>query len=142
MIIGLPRQKPLAVLGSSSYTSQAAGPSVGGTYRWAWKGPDGQIALTIEGEHREVVPPSRVVHTERMHMGPGAGPCGDSGECAEPWELLATLELTEKSGVTSMKMTLAFGSKQARDGALASGMEHGMEAGYKNLDAFLAGDLP
>jgi hypothetical protein len=37
-----------------------------------------------------------------------------------------------------MKMTLAFGSKQARDAALASGMEQGMEAGYTNLDALLA----
>jgi len=110
---------------------------VGGVYRWEWNGPDGQIALTIHGVHREVDPPRRIVHTERMEMAPGAGGCpGD--ESAEPWELLATLELTEESGVTLMTMTLSFGSKQARDMALASGMEHGMEAGYKNLDAFLA----
>jgi hypothetical protein len=72
-----------------------------------------------------------------MRMGAGAGPCGDSGGCAEPWELLATLELSESSGVTTMKMTLSFDSREARDGALASGMEQGMEAGYATLDAIL-----
>jgi uncharacterized protein YndB with AHSA1/START domain len=112
---------------------------VGGAYRWEWNGPDGELALTIRGVHREVDPPFRVVHTELMEMAPGAGPCASDGGPPEPWELVATLELTEKDGVTSMKMTLAFGSKQARDMALASGMEQGMEAGYSNLDAFLAG---
>jgi uncharacterized protein YndB with AHSA1/START domain len=110
---------------------------VGGEFRWAWNGPDGQLAMTIRGVHREVDPPSRIVHTERMEMAPGTGPCAPEGESSEPWELLVTLELSEHDGSTSMKMTLAFGSKQARDAALASGMERGMEAGYKNLDALL-----
>jgi len=111
---------------------------VGGTYCWEWNGPDGRLALTIRGVHREVDPPHRIVHTERMEMAPGAGPCAPDGGPPEPWELVATLELSEKDEVTSMKMTLAFGSKQARDIALASGMEQGMEAGYAQLDAFLA----
>lgn len=111
---------------------------VGGRYRWEWNGPDGQLALTIRGVHREVDPPSRVVHTERMEMAPGAGLCGPDGGPPEPWELVATLEWTEKDGITSMKMTLVFGSKQARDAALKSGMEQGMEAGYQQLDALLA----
>ncbi len=111
---------------------------VGGAYCWEWNGPDGQLALTIRGEHREVVPPHRIVHTELMEMAPGAGPCASDGGSPEPWELVATLELTEENGVTSMTMTLSFNTRQARDMALASGMEHGMEAGYKNLDAFLA----
>lgn len=112
---------------------------VGGKFRWAWNGPDGRLALAIWGEYKEIDPPRKVVHTERMEMGPGAGDCGGGGEgCAEPWELLATLELSEKGGVTTMLMTLSFGSTQARDGALASGMEHGMEAGYRAMDAYLA----
>lgn len=103
----------------------------GGKYRWAWNGPDGKVAMTISGVHKEVDPPQRIVHTERMEM----------SQCGPVGELLATLELTEKGGVTHMKMTLAFDSKQARDGALASGMEHGMEAGYKNLDSQFAASL-
>lgn len=111
---------------------------VGGKYRWTWNGPDGRLALSIAGEYREVQPPTRIVHTEWMEMGPGAGPCGPDGSSPEPWELLATLEFTEKSSITTMTMTLSFGSRQARDMALASGMERGMEAGYKTLDAMLA----
>jgi len=112
---------------------------VGGKFRWVWNGPDGQVALSIWGEHREVVPPERIVHTERMEMGPGAGDCGPGGECSEPWELLATVELTEQGRQTQLRMTLLFPTKEARDGAAASGMEHGVSAGYDRLDAILAG---
>lgn len=101
---------------------------VGGAYRWAWNDEHGKAALAIHGVFREVVPCERSVHTETMEMGCG-GPVG---------ELLATLELTEAGGRTHMRMTLAFDSQQARDGALASGMEHGMEAGYTRLDEQLA----
>ena len=110
----------------------------GGTYRWAWNGPDGRLALTIWGTHREVVPPARIVHTERMEMGPGGGDCEDGGGCPAPWELISTLELSERDGITLMQMTLAFDSREARDAALKSGMEHGMEAGYVQLDSILA----
>lgn len=108
---------------------------VGGAYRWAWNGPDGRLALAISGIHREVSPPHRIVHTEHMVMGPGAGEgCADDGN----WDLLATLELSESRGVTTLTMTLDFPSKQARDMALASGMEQGVSAGYATLDALLA----
>ncbi len=113
---------------------------VGGKFRLAWNGPDGRLALTIWGENKEVTPHSRIVHTERMEMGPGAGDCGGGEEgCAEPWEVLETLELTEKDGKTTLRLMLEFPSKEARDGALASGMDQGMEAGYAQLDAMLAG---
>ena len=111
---------------------------VGGKYRWEWAGPDGRHAMTISGMHKVVTPHSKIVHTELMEMGPGAGPCGPEGSQADPWELLATLELTESGGQTHLKMTLSFPTKQGRDEALASGMEQGMEAGYKNLDAHFA----
>lgn len=109
---------------------------VGGKYRWSWKGPDGEIALTIWGEHREVSPPSKIVHTERMEMGPAG--CGPGWEDAASWELLATLELVEQAGRTDLRMTLLFPTKQARDGALASRMEQGVSAGYDKLDQVLA----
>ncbi len=109
---------------------------VGGKFRWAWNGHDGAIAMTISGEHREVNPPAKIVHTERMEMGPGQSDCGPSCDNNEVWELLSTLELTEVAGRTRMRMTLLFPSKQARDAAVASGMEHGMAAGYDSLDVF------
>ena len=54
---------------------------VGGAFHWAWNGPDGQLALTIRGVYREVMPVERIVHTESMEM----AACGPLGE------LLATL---------------------------------------------------
>lgn len=103
-------------------------PKVGGTFRWAWNGPDGKPALAISGVNREVVPPEKVVHTEAMEMGDGI-PLG---------ELLATVILKEQGGKTRLRMTLLFSSKEARDGALASGMERGVAAGYDRLDEILA----
>ena len=102
-------------------------PKVNGSYRWAWSDESGNEALVIHGIYKEVVPPERIVHTETMEM----------SDCGQAGTLLATLELTESDGITHMKMTLSFDNKQARDGALASGMEHGMEAGYKQLDGLL-----
>ncbi|MFN0053319.1 MAG: SRPBCC domain-containing protein [Planctomycetales bacterium] len=108
---------------------------VGGKYHWSWNGPDGTLAMTISGEHREVDPPRRIVHTERMVMEPGSGAtCGPDGESSDVWELLAAIELTEEQGVTRMTMTLSFPTKEGRDAALASGMERGMEAGYQVLE--------
>lgn len=107
---------------------------VGGKFRWAWNGPDGKLALTISGEHREVTPPARIVHTERMEMGPGAGGCEGGGQS----DVVVTLELSEQGGGTQLTMTITCPTQQVRDAMLASGMEHGMEAGYTQLDAFLA----
>lgn len=113
----------------------------GGQYRWEWEGAGGQHAMTISGEYREVDPPRRIVHTELMEMGPAAGACGDdagSEGAPEPWVLVATLEFLEISGGTELRMTLDFPTQQARDMALASGMEYGVGVGYDRLDGFFA----
>jgi uncharacterized protein YndB with AHSA1/START domain len=102
-------------------------PRVGGTFRWAWSGPDG-AAMSMSGVYKEVVPPERCVRTESFDFGcvPGGG------------EQLATLVLTEQGERTKLTITLLYASKEARDGAVASGMEHGMAAGYDRLDEILA----
>ena len=51
---------------------------------------------------------------------------------------METHEFAEKGSVTTMRITQMFASKDARDGALASGMDQGLEAGFKQLDAVLA----
>ena len=101
---------------------------VGGALRLAWKSEDADPVMTLQGEFTEVVPHARMVHTETMVMG--------SGETIG--SLLETHEFEEKNGVTTMRITQAYDSKAARDGAVASGMEHGMEAGFKQMDALLA----
>lgn len=111
---------------------------VAGKFRWAWNGPDGKLALCISGEHREVTPPAKIVHTERMEMGPGVAGCGPESASAEPGAVLVTLELAEQGGETRMRMTISCPTREVRDAMLASGMDQGMEAGYQQLDALLA----
>src|SRR3954452_20677635 len=99
---------------------------VGGTFRWAWSGPDG-AEMSMSDVYREVVRPERCVPTEAFDTGcvPGGG------------EQLATLVLADLGERTSLTITILYNSKEARDGALASGMERGMAAGYDRLDEIL-----
>ena len=101
---------------------------VGGKFRWVWSGPDG-AGMTMTGEYREIVPPERSVRTESF----------ETGCLPQMGEQLATLVLTEQGEKTLLTITVQYPSKEARDGALASGMEHGMAAGYDRLDEILAG---
>ena len=101
---------------------------VGGALRVAWKSADADPAMTLQGVFTEVVPHERMVHTEAMATGSGE-PVGS---------LLETHEFAENNGVTTMRITQTYDSKGDRDGALASGMDHGMEAGYKQLDELIA----
>src|SRR5262249_28467980 len=100
---------------------------VGGEFRYAWRCEDGS-SMAMHGVHRGVVPPERVVRTETF----------DFGCDAQAGEQLGTLVLTERNGQTTMTVTVLYPSKEARDGAIASGMERGLEAGYDRLEDVLA----
>jgi uncharacterized protein YndB with AHSA1/START domain len=100
---------------------------VGGSFRWAWRGPDG-AEMAMRGTYREVAAPERVVRTETF----------DFGCEAQAGEQVATLALAEQGGKTLLTITLVYPSKEARDAALASGMEQGVAAGYDRLDELLA----
>jgi uncharacterized protein YndB with AHSA1/START domain len=70
---------------------------------------------------REVVRPERIVHTELFD---------------EDWtggEALVTSVLTEKGGKTTLTMTVRYQSKEARDGALSTGIERGVAASCDRL---------
>jgi uncharacterized protein YndB with AHSA1/START domain len=101
---------------------------VGGALRLAWKNEEADPVMTLQGVFTEVVPHERIVHTEKMMLG--------SGQVIG--QLVETHEFSEKDGVTTMRITQAYDSKAARDGAVESGMDQGMEAGYQKLDALLA----
>lgn len=97
---------------------------VGGGYRFVWRSPDGS-QLAMRGIYREIAPPERLADTQLFD---------------EDWtggETEGTLVLTESSGVTTATNRLRYVSKDARDGALRSGMEYGMAAGYDRLDDVL-----
>jgi uncharacterized protein YndB with AHSA1/START domain len=101
---------------------------VGGKFRWEWSGSDG-AGMTMTGVYREIVPPERCVRTETFASG-----------CFPPMgEQVATLVLTEQGEKTNLTLTVVYPSKEARDGAIAGGMEHGMASGYDRLDEILAG---
>lgn len=101
---------------------------VGGALDLAWKSDDADPAMTLRGKFTEVVLHERAVHTETMALGSGQ----------EIGSLLEKHEFAEEGGITTMRITQTYGSKDARDGALASGMDEGMEACYQQLDTVLA----
>ena len=103
-------------------------PRVGGALELAWKSEEADPAMTLRGVFTEVILHERIVHTETLALGSG--------------QMIGTLvekhEFAEQGGVTTMRITQTYASKEARDGAIASGMDQGMEACYQQLDASLA----
>jgi uncharacterized protein YndB with AHSA1/START domain len=109
---------------------------VGGSYRYAWRNADG-TEMGMHGVYREIIPPERIVNTETF----------DFGCDAQSGEAVGTAILTERDGRTTLTTTVLYPSKEARDATIASGMEHGVAAGYDRLAEILAstpgrGDSP
>ena len=100
---------------------------VGGALDIAWKSDEADPAMTLHGLFTEVVEQERAVHTEMMVLG--------SGETIG--KLVETHEFTEQDNVTTMRITQAYESTEARDGAIASGMDEGLEACYQRLEALI-----
>jgi uncharacterized protein YndB with AHSA1/START domain len=97
---------------------------VGGTYRYAF-GRDPKNPEVFSGRYVEVNSPSRLVLTqvyERM---------SDAGEA------VVTAAFEESQGRTRLTLHQVFPSKEALDGALASGMESGMRVTLDQLDALV-----
>lgn len=97
---------------------------VGGSYRYVWRGPDG-VEMGMGGVHKEIAPPERLVRTEIFDQDWTGG------------ETVATAVLTEQDGKTTLATTVLYATKEARDGALASGMEQGVAASYDRLETLL-----
>jgi uncharacterized protein YndB with AHSA1/START domain len=98
---------------------------VGGAYRWVWRNADG-IEMGVSGVYREIVPPGRLVATERFD------------QAWYPGEALTTTELVELDGRTILTTTVLYESREARDIALRSEMEKGVAASYDRLAELLA----
>ena len=102
----------------------------GGAYRYVWRNVETGSEMTSYGEFREIVPPARIVHTERFEMtGMEQVDMGD--------ESIITTVFTEDAGTTTVTMTCRYPSRDVRDGVLASGMAEGVEASYARLDELL-----
>jgi uncharacterized protein YndB with AHSA1/START domain len=101
---------------------------VGGALQLVSKSEEADPAMTLQGVFTEVVLHERAVHTETMALG--------SGQVIGT--LVETHEFAEKGGLTTMRITQTYPSKDARDSVIASGMDQGMEACYERLDTLLA----
>jgi uncharacterized protein YndB with AHSA1/START domain len=104
---------------------------VGGRYRWRWRSDQDGSEFGFSGTFREVQPPSKIVHTEAYDP-------GTVGDAHPQNDALVTVTFAEAGGITTVTTLIDFGSKEARDGAVATGMTDGMEQSYQLLDALLA----
>jgi uncharacterized protein YndB with AHSA1/START domain len=100
---------------------------VGGKLSLAWKSDEANPAMTLRGDFTEVTLHEQAVHTETMALGSGQV----VGSLVEKHQFIA------RGAATAMTITQTYDSKEDRDGALASGMDQGMEACYQKLDALL-----
>jgi len=99
---------------------------VGGKYRYEWEDKARGKTMGMGGVFTEVAKPERIGSREKFD---------------DDWTGGETVNLqvfTEAGGRTTSTLTVLYASKQARDGAAASGMTDGMEAGYARLDEVLA----
>ncbi len=105
---------------------------VGGAYRWVWRSDDEGSEFGFHGAFREVEAPSKIVHTQTHDAGDVGAGAGESDEA------LITVTLSESGGITTLTTLMDFGSKEARDAAVSTGMTDGMEMSYQVLDGVLA----
>jgi uncharacterized protein YndB with AHSA1/START domain len=94
----------------------------GGKIRYEWSNGKGE-GFHLTGEFVELIPFSRIVHVERMHM---PDPTPDN-------RVETRFDADGKGTLMTMRMSLP--DAQTRAAMLASGMEHGMEASYVRLEA-------
>jgi uncharacterized protein YndB with AHSA1/START domain len=105
---------------------------VGGKYRWQWKSHEDGKQFGFFGTFTEVSAPSTMTHEQYFDPGDigGTMPVGDP--------CIVSLELTEQNGVTTLVCNMTFASKEAREGAVSTGMTDGMEYSYTRLDDLFA----
>ena len=120
-----PEHLPRWLLGPEGWTMPVCESDlrVGGEWHFVWRSEADGSEMGMTGEYRDVTPPERLVSTQSWG--------GD-------WpETLNTLVFTEEDGLTVMTQTILYPSQEARDAALATGMQQGMDAGFSRLDAYL-----
>jgi uncharacterized protein YndB with AHSA1/START domain len=97
---------------------------VGGKYRYVWTGPE-DASMGTSGVFKTILVPEKIMKTQLFD---------------EDWtggEAIVTLQLTEQHGQTTAVTSILHSSKEARDLALQSGMEPGLEMGFERLEALL-----
>ena len=104
----------------------------GGKYRWRWRTDEDGKEFGFHGDYREVDAPARMVQAE--YYDPGET---DFAMPANNPAIIRTT-FTENKGVTTLVVLMDYGSKEARDAAVSTGMTDGMETSYERLDKLVA----
>lgn len=100
---------------------------IGGTYRYEWKDVARGLKMGMGGIFTDLKKPERIGAREKFDDDWTGG------------ETEVSQVFRERAGLTTLVLTILYASKEARDGAAATGMTDGMEAGYRRLDDVLAG---
>ena len=98
---------------------------VGGSYRYVWRGPNGE-EMGMGGTFLEIDRPTRLVAREYFDQKWYEGGC------------VETTTFTESAGTTTVTIQLRYDSGEIRDGVLRSPMAGGMELGFTNLAQLLS----
>jgi uncharacterized protein YndB with AHSA1/START domain len=101
---------------------------IGGRYRYVLKPAEGD-EFAFSGEYTEIVPPTRLVYTAFFEP-QGRGPRGDPA--------VVTVTFDDREGKTRVVSRELYPSKEVLDGALATGMEHGLRVTMDQLDELVA----
>jgi len=95
----------------------------GGAYRYVLaRGKTERYAFS--GKYLEIARPTRLVYTQSFEPFPG--------------EAVVTVSFEQRDGATTLVARERYPSKDALDGALASGMEDGMRETFDQLDELVA----
>ncbi|MBV9387596.1 MAG: SRPBCC domain-containing protein [Chroococcidiopsidaceae cyanobacterium CP_BM_ER_R8_30] len=97
---------------------------VGGIWRYVLHDSSNGTEHGFSGEYREIVPPERLVTTERYEPFPNS-------------DHLNTLTLTEYDGKTTLHIHIQHQSREQRDGHLQSSMEVGLRETLNRLEELL-----
>ncbi|MFI5910548.1 SRPBCC domain-containing protein [Dactylosporangium sp. NPDC051541] len=123
-----PKHLPHWMLGPPGWTMPTCEVDLraGGAFRYVWQNDAGE-ELTIAGTFETVERPGRLVSTEQW-----------SGGWPATRNALTFTALDNRTRITTH---IAYVSAEARDNAVRSGMREGLDAGYANLDGYLAGQF-
>lgn len=98
---------------------------VGGRYRYVWRHDKDGKEMGMGGVYREIVPPERIVVTEKFD---------------DPWyegEAIVTVVFVEQGSTTLFTQTMLYESRETRDAVLKSPMERGVRQSYERLEEIL-----
>ena len=101
---------------------------LGGTYRWRWRQDADGAEFGFFGTFIEVSEPARLTYDQFYD------PDGFTSAMQTDNRCVISGSFDEANGVTTLTTVMDFGTKEARDAAVSTGMTDGMEVNYQALD--------